>query len=83
MVKTNESGEYTFDVPAGIYEVSAELLGFNPVKVSKVGVKENESTLMGTLTLSTQTFSNDRIPLQRDVVPIPLGPISEPASNRL
>jgi hypothetical protein len=82
-IKTTESGEYRFDVPAGTYEFSAELPGFKTVKVSKITVKENESVRMDTLTMSTLSMSSDRVPIQRGVIPIPLAPKVEPPSNRL
>jgi hypothetical protein len=78
--RTNESGEYKLDVPVGVYEVRAELSGFNALKVSNVRVNENESTKMDPLTL---TVKNYYIPLQRSVVPIPLDPTPEPFSDRL
>jgi hypothetical protein len=65
-VQTNESGEYKLDVPAGTYEISAVLPGFNSARVSDVAVKENESIRMSTLTLTLNVWG--------PVIPIPLGP---------
>ena len=71
---SNDSGEYKFDVPAGVYEVSAELLGFNPVKVSNVKVREKKTTQMIALTLSVKTSGPGLTP--------PLVILPDPPSNR-
>jgi hypothetical protein len=80
-IQSNEAGEYRFEVPPGTYEVSAELLGFKLLKVPNIGVKENETTRIDPLTLTIDNKA--QVPVQRDVVPIPLAPRLGPSSNRL
>ena len=36
---TNEGGQYRFDLPAGVYDLTAELCGFQPLNVPKIQLR--------------------------------------------
>lgn len=79
---SDEAGEYKVDLPAGTYDVRAELSGFVAVTVSKVSIKESESTKLEPFVLIIDR-SNPGDPVNREVIPIPLAPIPKDPSNRL
>ena len=73
-VMSRESGEYKFEVPAGTYTLTAELPGFNPVQVSDVRVKEDDSSSMDPVTLTVSTDPS-RLPFGGFGGRIPLAPV--------
>jgi hypothetical protein len=67
-------GEYKVELPSGSYLLTAELRGFKTAKIVEVNVKNGESTKLDPISLE--------IAIGRDMIPIPLAPVSTP-SNRI
>ena len=77
--KTNESGEYKFEIPAGLYSVTAELPGFVTVALADVRVNQAVKRL-DPITLAVDR--NSRPPsVERGVIPIPLAPTTTPRGS--
>jgi hypothetical protein len=73
---SSASGEFRFEVPAGRYDIAAELTGFETFRLSDVELKANDLVKIPALTLRLRIYHNYGYPLPppQDVRPryIPL-----------